>query len=122
MTTPKVEGEHLAECCLGEFLRNGQQAGAAHKAITRDDGVEALLRHNREFHFLVYGASGSEVLTQLIGLLWLRFGPYLRMLSRALEARRRFGLRDVGSGSKRARAGSARLRLRSAIELRGLLL
>lgn len=71
----------------GDLLRSVRQACAAHQEISRDDGVEALLRCNREFHFLIYSASGSEVLTQLIGLLWLRFGPYLRMLSRALEAR-----------------------------------
>lgn len=81
----------------GDLLRSVKQACAAHRAITRDDGVEVLLRHNREFHFLVYSASGSEVLTQLIGLLWLRFGPYLRMLSRALEAR--IGTTEFNNGA-----------------------
>ncbi|MEM7442636.1 MAG: GntR family transcriptional regulator [Pseudomonadota bacterium] len=79
--------ERAVPFVTGDVLRNVKQACAAHQAITGDDGVEALLRCNREFHFLIYGASGSEVLTQLIGLLWLRFGPYLRMLSRALGTR-----------------------------------
>ena len=34
-----------------------------------------------QFHFTIYRASGSDVLIQLVETLWLRFGPYMRMLS-----------------------------------------
>ncbi|MGN6144176.1 MAG: FCD domain-containing protein, partial [Mesorhizobium sp.] len=33
----------------------------------------------------LYGASRSEVLIQLIETLWLRFGPYMRMLTHHIE-------------------------------------
>ncbi len=49
------------------------------------DNVYAMLGKNQEFHFLLYAASGSEVLLQLIETLWLRFGPYMRMLTRNVE-------------------------------------
>jgi DNA-binding GntR family transcriptional regulator len=38
------------------------------------------------------------VLSQLIGLLWLRLGPYLRMLSRALETR--IGTSEFNNGAQ----------------------
>lgn len=82
----------------GDSLRKLKQACETHRAVTREDGVETLLRNNREFHFLVYGASGSEVLSQLIGLLWLRLGPYLRMLSRALDTR--IGTSEFNNGAQ----------------------
>jgi DNA-binding GntR family transcriptional regulator len=44
------------------------------------------LQRNQAFHFFIYRASGSEVLPQLIEALWLRFGPYMRMLSQHLVA------------------------------------
>jgi len=80
-----------------DLLRRLDKSCKAHQTVTRDDGVEALLRHNQEFHFLVYRASGSDVLPQLIGLLWLRLGPYLRMLSRAIEER--IGTPEFANGS-----------------------
>ncbi len=35
---------------------------------------------NREFHFTVYAASGSETLLAIIENLWLQIGPYLSLL------------------------------------------
>jgi DNA-binding GntR family transcriptional regulator len=35
-----------------------------------------LVAKNQQFHLLIYRASGSEVLLQLIETLWLQFGPY----------------------------------------------
>ena len=49
------------------------------------DNVYGMLGKNQEFHFFLYAASGSEVLLQLIETLWLRFGPYMRMLTRNVE-------------------------------------
>ena len=37
----------------------------------------AVLRNNQEFHFTLYSAANSEILMQLIELLWMRSGPYL---------------------------------------------
>jgi DNA-binding GntR family transcriptional regulator len=52
-----------------------------HEALGRSGNVYDMLRKNQEFHFAIYDLSGSDVLPQLIEMLWLRFGPYMRMLS-----------------------------------------
>ena len=44
-----------------------------------------MMAKNQEFHFTIYRATHSPVLIQLIEALWLRFGPYLRMLTRHME-------------------------------------
>jgi DNA-binding GntR family transcriptional regulator len=58
---------------------------ADHLAAGREDNIQALMTKNQEFHFIIYRASRSEVLVQLVEALWLRFGPYLRMLSMHME-------------------------------------
>lgn len=58
---------------------------AQHEAIGRADSVYAMLGKNQEFHFALYRCSRSGVLIQLIETLWLRFGPYMRMLTRHVE-------------------------------------
>lgn len=52
-----------------------------HEELGRNGDVYAMLRKNQEFHFWIYARSGSEVLPKLIEMLWLRFGPYMRLLS-----------------------------------------
>ena len=51
------------------------------QAIGRDGSIYELIAQNQQFHFTIYRASGSDVLFQLIETLWLRFGPYMRLLS-----------------------------------------
>ncbi|RWI24256.1 MAG: GntR family transcriptional regulator [Mesorhizobium sp.] len=51
------------------------------RAIGRDGSIYELIAKNQQFHFTIYRASGSDVLFQLIETLWLRFGPYMRLLS-----------------------------------------
>jgi DNA-binding GntR family transcriptional regulator len=58
-----------------------EQVVADQQAIGRNDSIYELIAKNQQFHFIIYRASGSEVLFQLIETLWLRFGPYMRMLS-----------------------------------------
>lgn len=53
----------------------------AHTAAAKAGDVYGMLVGNHDFHFAIYRASGSDVLVQLIDTLWLRFGPYMRMLS-----------------------------------------
>ncbi|MQT12572.1 GntR family transcriptional regulator [Segnochrobactrum spirostomi] len=52
-----------------------------HEALGHAGEVYTMLRKNQDFHFAIYERAGSEVLPQLIETLWLRFGPYMRMLS-----------------------------------------
>lgn len=51
------------------------------QAIGRDGSIYELIAQNQQFHFTIYRAAGSDVLFQLIETLWLRFGPYMRLLS-----------------------------------------
>jgi DNA-binding GntR family transcriptional regulator len=67
------------------------RVAAEQQAIGRSSNVYELMARNQEFHFTIYRASGSEVLLQLIETLWLRFGPYMRMLSASVEPLMRKG-------------------------------
>ena len=46
----------------------------------RQGGVTAYTRHNSDFHFALYKASGSKVLLGLVESLWLQFGPFMRIV------------------------------------------
>lgn len=41
---------------------------------------QKYLTLNKEFHFLIYAAAGSEALMKQIEFLWLRVGPYFHLL------------------------------------------
>lgn len=49
-------------------------------ASLRDGDVEAYMRHNHAFHFALYEASRSDVFLPLIESVWLRFGPFMRIV------------------------------------------
>jgi DNA-binding GntR family transcriptional regulator len=49
------------------------------KAI-RDGDPRQYLRGNHDFHFTVYGASGSETMLSIIEGLWLQVSPYFHSL------------------------------------------
>lgn len=65
------------------------------QAIGRSSNVYELMAKNYDFHFTLYRASGSDVLLQLIETLWLRFGPYMRMLQTSVEPLMRAGKIDA---------------------------
>ncbi len=52
-----------------------------HEALGREGKIYEMLRKNQEFHFTIYELSGSETLPQMIETLWLRLGPYMRLLT-----------------------------------------
>ena len=83
---------------------------AAHDAIVAAGSVYDMLLKNRDFHFTIYRASGSEVLVQLIDSLWLRYGPYMRMLSSSIAPRLETGLHDTFSNHHRAIVAACRKR------------
>lgn len=68
---------------------------AEHEALGTGGDIYPMLAKNQQFHFTLYAASGSEVLVQLIETLWLRFGPYMRMLTRHIEPIMRARRKDV---------------------------
>jgi DNA-binding GntR family transcriptional regulator len=65
-----------------------------HAQVGRNGDIYTMLAKNQDFHFALYRASGSEVIMQLIETLWLRFGPYMRMLTQYLEPLLRSGQMD----------------------------
>lgn len=52
-----------------------------HTATSHLNNVYEMLDKNHQFHFSIYRASQSPTLLQLIDTLWLRYGPFMRMLS-----------------------------------------
>src|SRR4051794_7278872 len=42
--------------------------------------VKGYLRANRQFHFAIYRAAGSDVLLAIIESLWLQISPYFHLL------------------------------------------
>jgi DNA-binding GntR family transcriptional regulator len=68
-----------------------EQITAEQQAIGRNDSIYELISKNQQFHFTIYRASGSDVLFQLIETLWLRFGPYMRLLSNHVAPSMRAG-------------------------------
>jgi DNA-binding GntR family transcriptional regulator len=79
-----VEGlaaELGAPCLTASDIATMQQITADQQAIGRNGSIYELIAKNQQFHFTIYRASGSDVLFQLIETLWLRFGPYMRLLS-----------------------------------------
>ncbi|MGI4848310.1 MAG: GntR family transcriptional regulator [Janthinobacterium lividum] len=67
------------------LLRRLRRLIDEHELAIKHDGVYPTLEKNLEFHFLIYNAAGSEVLSQLIETTWLQFGPYMRVMSRHIE-------------------------------------
>jgi DNA-binding GntR family transcriptional regulator len=102
VSVPNVRQDRLDDICRARIALEGLAAELAaplitdtgirtldrlrisHKDAGIEDGAYESLARNQEFHFFIYRASGSEVLPQLIEALWLRFGPYMRMLSHHL--------------------------------------
>ena len=100
---PSATRPRLDDICNGRALLEGAAAAQAlpnidpplmralehnlvdHVAAGNAGQIVTMLQKNQEFHFLIYRAAHSDVLVQLIESLWLRFGPYLRMLSNHLE-------------------------------------
>lgn len=56
-----------------------------HERAAGERNLGKMLGQNQEFHFAIYERCGSAVVVQFIQTLWLRFGPYMRMLSNHIE-------------------------------------
>jgi DNA-binding GntR family transcriptional regulator len=57
-----------------------------HQTIADDDTLGSL-QNNLQFHFKLYGASGSDILPPLIEALWLQVGPAMRVSMMSPRAR-----------------------------------
>lgn len=62
-------------------LRQLIEANRRHRTAVECGNLSETLEHNRAFHFLIYEAAENPVLLSLIENLWLRYGPYVRLLA-----------------------------------------
>ncbi|MGB3146227.1 MAG: GntR family transcriptional regulator [Paracoccaceae bacterium] len=93
------------------------------KAITEAD-IPGYLTGNHRFHFALYEAAGSPVLTDIAQSLWLRFGPSLRVVAARhyanhLPDRHADALAAMRSGDGRALARAVEADISQGIDLVG---
>lgn len=85
LTRVRTEMEGLAAAWAANRITNEAIArlhagmAAMDRAVQEGD-TPAFLRANRAFHFTIYGAAGSDVLSGLIEQLWLRISPFFNVL------------------------------------------
>ncbi|KGD87366.1 GntR family transcriptional regulator [Rhizobium sp. YS-1r] len=77
--------ELAAARVINEDMDRLEALAREHEETGKAGDVYGMLRKNQAFHFSIYEMSGSEVLPQHIEMLWLRFGPYMRMLTNYVE-------------------------------------
>jgi len=63
-----------------DIARLERLIGVMAEAIAERNAMQ-YVRANHEFHFIVYRASGSDVLVSLIESLWLQVSPYFHLLN-----------------------------------------
>lgn len=79
----EIEGfaaEWAAERMTARKLDQLDDLVEAMRAAIEADDVSAFLRRNRDFHFAIYAATGSETLLSTIESLWFQIAPYLSIL------------------------------------------
>jgi DNA-binding GntR family transcriptional regulator len=98
VAVPRMSEQRFSEILEARALLEPRAAALAMPNITRetlkelkriDDAVDASLvsgdvdaymRFNHAFHFTIYNQSRSDVFLPLIESVWLRFGPFMRMI------------------------------------------
>ncbi len=98
IAVPRMTEQRLSEIFEARALLEPKASALAARHITRDDvrllkqiddtidvslhtgDVESYMRQNHAFHFTIYNRSGSDVFLPLIEAVWLRFGPFMRMI------------------------------------------
>jgi DNA-binding GntR family transcriptional regulator len=79
----EIEGlaaEWAAARCTPALLARLDELIAEMETSTEEADRRSFVPANREFHFAVYRAAGSDTLMSVIEPLWLRIGPYLGLL------------------------------------------
>src|SRR5271168_762018 len=59
-------------------LRRLKQADDHMEVCLQNGDVQGYMASNLDFHFTIYRAQPRQTLVQLIEILWLQFGPYMR--------------------------------------------
>lgn len=81
-----------------------------HTATSHLNNVYEMLDKNHQFHFSIYRASRSPTLLQLIDTLWLRYGPFMRMLSEHIAPQLDMGVHEPFMRGHRAIVDAIRSR------------
>jgi len=76
-TAARLAAERTSEAAIHRL----EAIADLHVEALRHGASGEMLASNREFHFVIYEAAGNPVLVNLIQNLWLRYGPYVRLLS-----------------------------------------
>lgn len=84
-TVTEWAGPRLDRSTLGTLEQLADDITAARRT---PEGVAVSLEKNRVFHFTIYEAGGSPVMTALIESLWLQSGAYLRAKRELLHTTR----------------------------------
>lgn len=125
---PPVAEERLDELCEARLEVEGALAAlaasradtsdierlhtliAAHEAAAGADDAIGMLAHNRNFHGALYATARSRSLADLADNLWLRFGPFMGMLSRHILPRARRGDLNAYTGHHRGIVAAIEMR------------
>lgn len=105
----EAAGTHLSARLIDRLVAIDDRVN---RAIRAGD-IPAYLESNHAFHFALYEASGSAVLTDIARSLWLRFGPSLRVVCAMAGSA---GLPDQHEEALAAMRAGDRITLRRAIE------
>lgn len=79
MLEPNAAAMALPNLDAGVIRQLRQADGRVNHALESGD-VNDYMENNYSFHFLIYRACGSTILTRLIEMLWLQFGPLMRVV------------------------------------------
>jgi len=87
-------------------LQRLKQADASIGEALESGDVNAYMQGNFDFHFLIYGAGPRSTLNQLIEILWLQFGPYMRVVygrvgTANLVDQHALAIKAIGAGDAR---------------------
>lgn len=107
--------EGLATELAAERISEGdlcalEELEARHAATARLRDVYEMLERNRDFHFAIYAAAHSPVLMNLIESLWLRYGPFMRLLSQRIAPQLERGTHEPFQQGHRAIVEAIRAR------------
>lgn len=64
-----------------ELVGQLQSRSVAMRSAIREERFSDYLAENQHFHFGIYAAAGMPYLLQLIGVCWLRVGPWFNVLA-----------------------------------------
>lgn len=142
IAVPRMTEQRFAEILEARALLEPKAAELAAPHLTRDHvrqlrqiddaidvslvggDVEGYMRLNHAFHFQIYRQSRSDVFLPLVEAVWLRFGPFMRMIygrvgTAGLVDHHKAAILAAAEGDGAALAAAVRLDIHEGMELIG---